>query len=204
MKGENRREHQPTALRKLSEILTLSVEDIAQDLGISKSYAHQLRSGQQALPPKLARVIVLHYGVHPDSLAEDKAELLDCDGHPYTRESFSRHQEPAPQKMASFPELGDTVNLLFSSAAEAGRLPLVMAVLRDQLLQLLDAMPDLNRSFRERVERSLGEQGCGPGQVRTKDVDLVSLLPRDWILPRPSAPAKTMSQGVEPGTLEGN
>jgi hypothetical protein len=87
---------------------------------------------------------------------------------------------------------------LFNAAADAGRLNLLRAVLRDQVLRLLDQMPDLDRSFREQSlcapslirrdeEISSGDRPDGDGRdanrILSKDLDSSSLFPKNWKKP---------------------
>lgn len=183
MSEKTKREPAPTVLRKLSDILSLSVEGIAQDLGISKSYAHQLRAGQQAIPQKLAWLIVLRYGVHPDSLQDEDAELLDCTGQPYSRESFTKHQEPEANPLRGVENVTHTLDRLFFAAAETGRLPLVLALLRDHVIRLLSELPELNRCFREQLARGMACPDEWAQRMRMKDQEPAKLITQNWCTP---------------------
>ncbi len=169
----------PTVLRRLSDVLTLSLEGIAQDLGISKSYAHQLRAGQQAMPPKLAWMIIVRYGVHPDCFLEE-TELLDCSGQPYSRESFAKHQDPSAQTLEGIDEVRDTLDRLFLAAAESGRLPFVLALLRDQIIRLLNALPEVNRNYREQLLHGRVNPDQWKQRLLMRDQEPAELITRDW------------------------
>jgi hypothetical protein len=188
-----------TPLRKLSDILDLSLVAIGDELEISKAYAHQLRSGERELPPKLIWRLVTRFGIHPDSLIDTEVTpLLDCDGSAYTCESYHRHLNPQPSTWEDHESDLLMLKQLFNAAADAGRLNLLRAVLRDQVLRLLDQMPDLDRSFREQSlcapslirrdeEISSGDRPDGDGRdanrILSKDLDSSSLFPKNWKKP---------------------
>lgn len=188
-----------TPLKKLSDILDLSLVAIGDELEISKAYAHQLRSGERELPAKLIWRLVTRFGIHPDSLIDQEgAPLLDCDGSEYTCESYQRHLNPQPSTWEDHESDLFMLKQLFNAAADAGRLNLLRAVLRDQALRLFDQMPDLDRSFREQSMRapsltkqdedvSSGDRPNGDGRgdsgILSKDLDCTSLFPQNWKMP---------------------
>lgn len=187
-----------TPLKRLSDVLDLSLVAIGDELQISKAYAHQLRSGERELPQKLIWRLVTRFGIHPDSLINEGAPLLDCSGSEYTRESYRRHLSPQPTPWEDHDSDLAMLTQLFNAAADAGRLNLLRAVLRDHVLQLFDHMPDLDRSFRKQFlrpsstiktdERVLShDQSNSPekdlSEIFTKDLDCRSLFARDWKKP---------------------
>lgn len=82
-------------IKNLIDLLDMSLEAVALDLGISKSYLHQLKSGKAPLPEKIAYVFAVQFNVHPLCLTNNELPLMDCTGALYDIKSLTKTKHRA-------------------------------------------------------------------------------------------------------------
>lgn len=134
-------------IKKLTKLLGYSVQAMAIDLDISKSYFHQIKAGDVPLPAKIAYKFAVMFNVHPICLMDDSLPLLDCEGKEYTIKSYKDRNQQQENLNHELKNLIDNL-----ATPSNGAFAVIKACLLTHMRDIVNQMDGLQYKFEDRFK----------------------------------------------------